>query len=97
MILNIVALAIQHKYRVVILLKNQNPFIQFDSIKVNYLEKNCGIFVGTNQQNYWCTSFSDKAGFGIVSGYFNRVSKNINLFHDHDLIDTPIRTYTLRK
>jgi len=97
MISIIVALPIQYKNRVVILLTNQNPFIQFDSIKVNHLEKNCGIFVGTNQQNGWSTSFSNKAGFGTVSGHLNRVSKNINIFHDHDIIDTPIRTYTLRK
>jgi hypothetical protein len=66
------------------------PFVQFDSIRVNAIETNSGIFVGTNTQLYWSSARNNKSGFGSITGHHNQVARNINIFNDDDIIDTPI-------
>jgi hypothetical protein len=68
----------------------KRAFVQFDSIKVNSIEANSGIFVGTNSQINWSSISHQKAGFGKIVGHYNAVSKNFNFFSDDDAIDTPI-------
>lgn len=68
-----------------------NAFVCFDSIKVNAIETNSGIFVGTNTQFNWNTSSNIKSGFGVLIGKQNTVGRNINIVHDDDFIDTPIK------
>jgi hypothetical protein len=73
---------------------NQKPFVQVDSIKVNAIETNSGIFVGTNTHINWSSISNQKSGFGSITGHYNAVVKNFNLFSDDDGIDTPIHSYT---
>jgi hypothetical protein len=70
------------------------PFVQFDSINVNALENNSGVFVGTNTQMYWSSHSNHKYGLGRITGKHNGVAKNINVFSDDDVIDTPINHYS---
>lgn len=69
---------------------SQNNVVSFNSILVNYMDTNTGIFVGSNSQSYWQTSNNNKSGFGSVTGTGNVVSRAVNIFMDNDLIDTPI-------
>lgn len=64
--------------------------IQFDSIYVNAIEKNSGIFVGPNSQNGWHTHSKENAALGTVVGTANLIHHNVNVVHDEDEIDTPI-------
>lgn len=70
----------------------QNNLVTFNSILVNAIGVNSGIFVGTNSQEYWNSNNNTKCGFGTVIGEQNIVSRAINHFLDNDLIDTPILT-----
>lgn len=71
-----------------------SPHIVFQNINVNAIQDNSGIFVGTNEQNNWSTNVHSKSGFGTVFGNRNHVSRNIHLFRDDDVIDTPIASRT---
>ncbi|WP_079477230.1 hypothetical protein [Halobacillus salinus] len=66
--------------------------IKFDSIYVNAIEKNSGIFVGPNSQNGWSTQSKENAALGTVVGTANVIHHNVNVIHDEDEIDTPIIT-----
>jgi hypothetical protein len=68
----------------------KQPFIHFDSIKVNAIDTNAGIFVGTNTQSFWTSNSSTKSGFGSVTGSENIVTRAVCIFKDDDVIDTPI-------
>lgn len=68
----------------------QNNMVTFNSILVNTLNSNSGIFVGTNSQYNWSSNSNNKSGFGSILGAGNAVSRGVNIFMDNDLIDTPI-------
>lgn len=70
----------------------QNNMVSFNSILVNSIDTNSGIFVGTNSQDNWDSNSNNKSGFGNVLGTGNIVSRGVNIFMDNDLIDTPIIT-----
>ena len=70
----------------------QNNTVTFNSILINAVNTNSGIFVGTNNQYNWNSNSNNKAGFGEVSGTGNVVSHAVNIFMDNDFIDTPIIT-----
>ena len=70
----------------------QNNTVTFNSILVNAVNANSGIFVGTNSQSSWNTNNNNKFGFGVVLGARNVISRAVNIFMDNDLIDTPIIT-----
>ncbi len=70
----------------------QNNVVTFNSILVNSVNTNSGIFVGTNSQGSWSSNSNNKSGFGYVMGARNVVSHAVNIFMDNDLIDTPIIT-----
>ncbi len=70
--------------------KDGYDFIQFDSINVNVVSGNAGIFIGTNYQFCWNSHSKENSAFGGISGHSNIVQQNINLLVDNDLIDTPI-------
>ncbi|MDC3417390.1 hypothetical protein [Aquibacillus salsiterrae] len=63
----------------------------FDSIKVFAIDTNSGIFIGTNRQGNWSSASNNKSGFGTVKGSHNHTKRNINIFKDDDMIDTPIK------
>ncbi|MGE5631611.1 MAG: hypothetical protein ACM3TR_11015 [Caulobacteraceae bacterium] len=71
----------------------QNNIVSFNSIIVNAININSGIFVGTNNQSTWKSSNNIKAGFGAVAGNYNVVSRATNFFTDNDLMDTPMINY----
>lgn len=66
--------------------------VTFNSILVNTVNTNAGIFVGTNDQSNWSSNNNSKSGFGTVLGTRNVVSRSVNIFMDNDFIDTPIIT-----
>lgn len=70
----------------------QNNMVCFNSILVNSVDANSGIFVGTNSQGNWNSNRNNKSGFGSVLGARNVVSRAVNIFMDNDLVDTPIIT-----
>jgi hypothetical protein len=70
--------------------KISNDLIQFDSINVNVIESNSGIFIGTNYQFCWNSHSKKNIAFGELSGHSNIIQQNMNLLCDNDLIDTPI-------
>lgn len=70
----------------------QSNTVTFNSILVNAVNANSGIFVGTNNQDNWNTNNNNKFGFGVVLGTRNVVSRAVNIFMDNDFIDTPIIT-----
>jgi hypothetical protein len=62
---------------------------------VNVIENSSGIFVGTNLQTGWSSYNKSNSGLGNVSGDFCRVSYNVNVVYDNDLIDMPVRKNNL--
>lgn len=70
----------------------QDNTVSFNSILVNSITTNSGIFVGTNTQANWNSCSNNKSGFGEVLGTGNVISNGVNIFMDNDLIDTPIIT-----
>lgn len=66
--------------------------IVFNSILINTVNTNAGVFVGTNTQSSWNSNGVSKSGFGSVLGTRNIVSGSVNIFLDNDFIDTPIIT-----
>ncbi len=71
---------------------SENNMVTFNNILVNSINRNSGIFVGTNSQSNWNSNNNNKSGFGSVIGPRNVVSRAVNIFMDNDLIDTPIIT-----
>lgn len=70
----------------------QSNTVTFNSILVNAVNINSGIFVGTNNQSNWNSNNNNKFGFGVILGTRNVVSRAVNIFMDNDFIDTPIIT-----
>ncbi|WP_281974499.1 hypothetical protein [Halobacillus litoralis] len=58
---------------------------------MNVLKNNSGIFVGPNTQNQWDTHEKHNAALGTVVGEANILAYNINVIHDEDMVDMPIR------
>jgi hypothetical protein len=73
-----------------------NPFIQFDTINVNLIEKSSGIFIGKNRQCNWSSYNKSNLALGSISGRNNLVKHNLNIVMDNDTIDTHI-DYQLTK
>ncbi|ARI76109.1 hypothetical protein [Halobacillus mangrovi] len=65
--------------------------IRFDSINVYMIEKSSGIFVGPNIQYGWRTQQKENVGLGKVIGEGNILTQNINVIHDEDMVDMPIK------
>lgn len=72
--------------------KMATPFVTFDSITVNAIETNSGIFIGTNWQPSWRSNNNSKSAFGSITGHYNVIHENLNIFKDDDFIDTPINS-----
>ncbi|KGP74147.1 hypothetical protein [Pontibacillus yanchengensis] len=66
--------------------------IQFDSININNMEMNSGVFTGSNYQANWSTNFKMNNGIGLVVGNGNVIAHNLNIVDDNDIVDTPIKT-----
>jgi len=64
--------------------------IELGNINVNRIDSSSGIFVGTNAQWGWSSHAKNVSGFGAVTGMLNRLSANVSVVYDNDLIDTPI-------
>jgi hypothetical protein len=62
--------------------------VRFDSIDVNVIENSSGIFIGSNQQNYWNSASKSNLSIGDVSGGNNLFLYNINILFDNDFIDS---------
>lgn len=70
----------------------ENNIVTFNSILINTVNTNSGVFVGTNSQDNWNSNSNNKSGFGRVLGARNVVNRAVNIFMDNDFIDTPIIT-----
>ncbi|MDQ0214878.1 hypothetical protein J2S13_001275 [Oikeobacillus pervagus] len=70
------------------------PNIIFHNITIHVIEDNSGIFIGSNVMTNFSTNVHNKSGFGSVYGNHNQMSKNVHIFHDDDVIDTPIKSMT---
>ncbi|MGP4081361.1 hypothetical protein ACTWQL_15760 [Pseudalkalibacillus sp. R45] len=67
--------------------------IIFDTININNLSDNSGVFNGENTQTHWTTQKKENYGLGTAIGENNLFFQNINVVYDNDLIDMPIRNY----
>ncbi|MDN4526707.1 hypothetical protein [Fictibacillus fluitans] len=68
--------------------KSSKMNVLFNSINVNVIAANSGIFVGSNTQLYWNSVNKLNSGAGNVLGSGNFSTGNINVLYDNDLIDT---------
>ncbi|MGP4077122.1 hypothetical protein [Halobacillus sp. K22] len=70
--------------------------IQFDCINVNQIKMSSGIFVGPNSQNNWSAHQKENSALGTIVGNGNVVHQNINVIHDEDMVDMPIKQETTK-
>lgn len=63
--------------------------VQFDSIKIQQISGNSGVFVGSNLQINWNSQTKVNNALGTVIGSNNILQSNINVVYDNDLIDMP--------
>ncbi|MDC3413711.1 hypothetical protein NC797_13770 [Aquibacillus sp. 3ASR75-11] len=64
-------------------------FIRFNSINVNSIDENSGIFTGNNNQYNWSSHSKENSGFGTIKGKRNLVIRPYNIVIDPDQIDNP--------
>jgi len=64
--------------------------IRFDSINVNAIDTNSGIFTGYNLPNNWRVQTKTNSAFGSVTGKHNVVMTPVNIVIDPDTIDNPM-------
>ncbi|MBC8079961.1 MAG: hypothetical protein H7X86_06425 [Gorillibacterium sp.] len=64
--------------------------IELGNIIVTQLDSGSGIFIGSNAQWGWSSHGKNVSGFGTVAGMLNRLTNNISVVYDNDLIDTLI-------
>lgn len=69
--------------------------IVFDSININNVSENAGVFVGSNIQLNWKSQTKENSAMGTVIGEKNLLSKNINVIYDNDGVDMPIKNITV--
>ncbi len=65
--------------------------IIFDSININNLSGNSGVFNGENTQSNWNSYIKNNFGQGSIIGKHNIFYQNVNVVEDNDLIDFPVR------
>ncbi|MBP2243216.1 hypothetical protein J2Z40_003804 [Cytobacillus eiseniae] len=65
--------------------------IEFDSITINHMSGNAGVFTGSNIQLNWKSQIKENSAMGTVIGDMNRLTHNINVVYDNDAIDMPIK------
>lgn len=65
--------------------------VVFNSINVQSIYTNAGIFVGDNRQNFWSSHTKDNHASGKIHGR-NFLYKPFNLIIDNDLFDQIIRS-----
>lgn len=63
--------------------------VVFNSINVNVIDSQSGIFIGENRQSNWNSSSKTNAGFGTAQGEGNIFLGLENVVIDPDTIDTP--------
>ncbi|WP_205600768.1 spore germination protein [Gracilibacillus sp. YIM 98692] len=68
--------------------------IQFDSININKVSSNAGVFVGSNIQLNWSSQTKENSAQGTVIGDMNHLSQNANVVYDNDVVDMPIKNDT---
>lgn len=66
--------------------------IVFDSIRINQVSVNSGVFPGSNIQINWQSQTKVNSAQGTVIGEMNLLLYNINIVQDNDGIDMPIKT-----
>ncbi|MFZ0370207.1 MAG: hypothetical protein WAM07_11505 [Halobacillus sp.] len=71
--------------------------VHFDCINVNQIKMSSGIFVGSNSQNNWSSHQKENSALGTIVGNGNVVHQNINVIHDEDMVDMPIKEETIKK
>jgi hypothetical protein len=72
------------------MLETKHMQVELGNINVNQLDSGSGIFVGTNAQWGWSAHGKTVSGFGTVAGMLNRLTHNVSVVYDNDLIDTLI-------
>lgn len=68
--------------------KNNDMCIHFDGISVYGIEASSGIFMGKNYAIGWSAHTKVNTGFGDAGN--SKVSNNVNIVFDNDIIDSPI-------
>lgn len=63
--------------------------VHFDSIKIQQISGNSGVFVGSNLQLNWCSKTKINSALGTVIGSHNLLQANMNVIYDNDVIDMP--------
>jgi hypothetical protein len=67
--------------------------IVFNTIAVNAIEDNSGIFVGQNTASGWASHSKTQGSIVSVIGFYNTLPHNLNIINDNDVIDTNINDY----
>ncbi|GGH75425.1 hypothetical protein JOD43_000526 [Pullulanibacillus pueri] len=65
--------------------------IECDTLAVNSLEANSGIFIGNNHSFYWSSHNKVNNGLGTINSC--DISKVLNIVYDNDFIDTFINDH----
>jgi hypothetical protein len=69
-------------------LKTGQTSVIFNKMFVNVIDTNSGIFIGVNNALGWSSHGKSNSGFGSASNC--KVSGNIHVVYDQDVIDAPI-------
>jgi len=60
-------------------------------VSIAGVRNNAGVFYGENALRGWQTRVKSNAGAGRVTGDGNLVVSRLNLLHDPDVVDMPVR------
>lgn len=66
--------------------------ILLDRIEITSIMNCSGVFTGENIQMNWSSYQKTNMGFGLVAGTDNHSDSNMNVVHDPDVMDMPIRS-----
>jgi hypothetical protein len=67
--------------------------IVFNTIAVNGMEDNAGVFVGQTTASGWTSHSKTQGSIVSVIGFYNTLPHNLNILNDNDVIDTQINDY----
>jgi len=65
-----------------------SPEINVQTLSVQFVHENAGIFCGSNFQSCWKNTSKLNQGFGIFSGDCNSLPATLNMINDPDNCDT---------
>ncbi|KMJ58341.1 hypothetical protein AB685_10595 [Bacillus sp. LL01] len=72
--------------------QSSHVHILLDRIEITSIMNCSGVFTGENLQANWSSYQKTNMGFGLVAGTDNHSNSNMNVVHDPDVMDMPIKS-----